>query len=264
MSMNPLSKIIRYEVHDLIRSKWLLIYGLFFWISTDILFRFGGSGGQVVISLMNIILILIPLVSLIFGMIYIYNSREFVELLLTQPVTRRKMFWGMYLGLALPLAVAFVLGIILPLIYSVVDTNSQAAFFNLLVTGVVLTFIFSGLAFYFSNRFDDKIKGLGIAVLIWLFFIVIYDGIMMLLLFIFADWPLDNISIAFSLINPVDLGRIFLLLQLDISALMGYTGASFSRFFGSHLGILIAVISMIIWIIIPTWAGEHKFRQKDF
>ncbi len=262
--MNILSKIIKYELHDLLRSKWLLAYGIFFWISTDILFRFGGSGGHVVLSLMNIVLILIPLVALLFGMIYIYNSREFIELLLTQPVDRRNMFWGMYLGLAFPLALAFVAGVGIPMLYSRIDAQSQMAFINLLVSGIVLTFIFCGLAFYFSNRFEDKIKGLGLAVLVWLFFILIYDGIIMLLLFIFADYPLDKISIAFSLLNPIDLGRIYLLMQLDVAALMGYTGASFSRFFGSNAGIFISLGVMFLWIIIPGLAAKRLFLKKDF
>jgi len=109
--MKILTKIVRYEFHDLLRSKWLIVYTLFFWICADLLFRFGSSGASVVISLMNIVLIFIPLVTLIFGMIYLYNSREFIELLLTQPVDRKQMFQGMYLGLSLPLCAAFIINI---------------------------------------------------------------------------------------------------------------------------------------------------------
>lgn len=261
--MRILSKIIRYEVNDLMRSKWLFVYALFFWACTDILFRFGGGGARVVLSMMNLVLILIPLVALIFGMIYLYNSREFIELLLTQPVDRKRMFWGMYLGLILPLSLAFLIGVNLPLLYTT-GLENLTSFIHLSTTGVALTAIFTALAFYFSIHFEDKIKGLGSAVLVWLFFIVIYDGIIMFVLFFFADYPLDNISIAFSLLNPVDLGRIFLLLQLDISALMGYTGATFSRFFGSDSGIVVALVSMLIWIVFPSVLGERKFRFKDF
>jgi Cu-processing system permease protein len=246
------------------RSKWLLAYAFFFWLCTDMLFRFAGSGGQVVISLLNIVLILIPLVTLLFGMIYIYNSREFIEMLLTQPVDRSSVFHGMYLGLAAPLSVAYLCGTGIPLLYHILDIQSRLAFINLMVSGVILTFIFCGLAFYFSNRFEDKIKGLGIAVLSWLFFILIYDGFVMLLLFVFADYPLDKFSIALSLLNPIDLGRIFLLLQLDIAALMGYTGASFSKFFGSNMGIAIALTVMLAWIIIPGVLAKRLFLQKDF
>jgi len=262
--MKIITKIMRYELRDLLRSKWLVFYGIFFWISADLLFRFGSSGASVVISLMNIVLIFIPLVTLIFGMIYLYSSREFIELLLTQPVDRKQIFRGMYLGLSLPLCVVFTAGINLPLIYMGIDPQSQNAFINLNITGIALTFIFTALAFFVSTKFEDKLKGLGIAVLIWLFFIVIYDGIVMLLLFLFAEYPLDNISIAFSLLNPIDLGRIFLLLQLDVSALMGYTGAVFLRFFGSSMGIIISLVAMLIWIFVPVLSGQRTFMKKDF
>jgi len=45
------------------------------------------------------------------------------------------------------------------------------------------------------------------------------------------DHPLEGPLIAGMLINPVDLGRVLLLLQFDLGALAGYTGALFERFF---------------------------------
>lgn len=259
-----LFKIIKFELNDLLRSKWLVIYFAFFWVTTDLLFRFVGSGASVVVSLMNIVLILIPLVSLLFGMIYLYNSREFIELLLTQPVDRMRMYWGMYLGLALPLIFAFLAGLAIPIIYIPFKIETLFAFANLASTGIALTAIFSAIAFFISTAFEDRVKGLGLAVLVWVFFIIIYDGIVMLILFYFADYPLENASIVFSLLNPIDLGRIFLLLQLDISALMGYTGATFSRFFGSHMGMIISIIAMLIWVAVPVYLGQRKFLTKDF
>jgi Cu-processing system permease protein len=213
---------------------------------------------------MNIVLIIIPLVSLIFGMIYLYNSREFMELLLTQPVARKHVFLGMFFGISVPLALIYLIGIYLPFQYSGIDMQNTNAYLNLGVTGIVLTFIFTALAFYLSTIFEDKVKGLGLAVLLWLFFIVIYDGIILIVLFVFADYPLDNISIVFSLINPINLGRIFLLLQLDVAALMGYTGAVFSRFFGGTTGIIVSLFSMVIWVFTPFFLGQKKFLKKDF
>ncbi len=262
--MRTLRKIIGYVFNDLLRSKWLISYGLFFWLATDLLMRFGGSDARAVISLMNIVLILVPLVALVFGMIYLYNAREFIELLLTQPVDRTRMFFGMYLGLSLPMTLAFLLGVAIPLAYFGGPGEGGGAFLNLAVSGSALTMIFSALAFLFSTRFEDRIKGLGSAVMAWLVFVLLYDGLIMLLLFVFQDYPLENVSIVLSLLNPVDLGRVFMLLQLDISALMGYTGAAFSRFFGSTLGVFIALASMLVWMALPLWFGQRRFRLKDF
>ncbi len=263
--MNVTLKIIKYELHDIIRSKWLLLYFLFFFAVTEILFRFGDSEAGVVISLMNIVLIIIPLVCVIFGMVYLYNSREFVELLLTQPINRRSLYRGMYLGLSMPLVLGFVGGILLPFFLRKGATASDFTLFLFLsLTGVALIFIFIALAFFISLYFEDKVKGLGASILIWLFFTVIYDGIILVLVFIFRDYPFEKASIALSLLNPIDLGRIFLLLKLDVSALMGYTGAVFERFFGSGLGVAISLVSMLIWIWLPFWLGMKKFLTKDF
>ena len=51
-----------------------------------------------------------------------------------------------------------------------------------------------------------------------------------------SDYPLELPLLGLTLLNPVDLGRVLLLLQFDNAALLGYTGAVFERFFGSALG----------------------------
>ena len=64
--------------------------------------------------------------------------------------------------------------------------------------------------------------------------------------------------------NPVDLGRVFLLLRLDVSALMGYTGAVFAQFFGSSVGALAALAGLVFWIAAPTAVAAFRFKRKDF
>jgi Cu-processing system permease protein len=64
-------------------------------------------------------------------------------------------------------------------------------------------------------------------------------------------------------LNPIDLGRILILLKMDISALMGYSGAIFRDSFGSGTGFMIALLVMIAWILIPAWFSLRKFSRKD-
>jgi Cu-processing system permease protein len=97
-------KILRYQLRDVIRGRWILAYTLIFLLVTDVLFRFGGSGDRVVLSLMNVVLLLVPLVSIIFGTMYLYHAREFIVMLLAQPVDRTSLFLGLYGGMAIPLA----------------------------------------------------------------------------------------------------------------------------------------------------------------
>jgi len=63
--------------------------------------------------------------------------------------------------------------------------------------------------------------------------------------------------------NLIDLARILILLQLDISALMGYTGALYQQFFGSGIGIVFSLLMQLIWIIVPLLFALKIFKKKD-
>lgn len=64
-------------------------------------------------------------------------------------------------------------------------------------------------------------------------------------------------------LNPVDLGRILVLLQLDVAVMMGYSGALFKEFMGSVFGSLYSVACMSLWVILPLWYAMRKFDRKD-
>jgi Cu-processing system permease protein len=110
----------------------------------------------------------------------------------------------------------------------------------LLGTGVLLTVVFVALAFAVALRPRTASRGWAGAGA-WMFFAVIYNGLMLLVIQLFHAYPLQQAVIALSLLNPIDLGRILLLLNLDAAALMGFTGAVFQKFFGSATGQLMSV-----------------------
>lgn len=258
-------KILKYTLFDLLRSRWSYLYFGFYLVFSGALLFLSGDVSKVVISLMNVILILCPLIATMFGVMYYYNSREFIELLLAQPVRRTDIFWGQYLGLALSLSLSLLLGIGLPfLFYGIFASGEIWNFFILILDGVLLSFIFSGLAFLIALRNENKIKGFGLAILTWLFFAVIYDGLFLLLLIWFRDYPLERTSIGLAMFNPIDLSRILILLKLDISALMGYTGAVFQKFLGSGLGTILSLGALILWIVLPTLGIRWVALRKDF
>ena len=234
--LKSMVKIIGYEVQDVMRSKWIIFYFLFFLLLTDGLFRFGDGGERVVLSLMNVILLLIPLMSAIFGAMYLYNAREFIELMLSQPISRPSLFGGLYIGLAVPLVAGYAGGMTIPFLIHGAGAAEIQTLLILLVSGIFLTLIFVGLAFGIAILHEDRVKGLSISIFNWLLLAIIYDSVILLLVFIFSDYPLEKPMIAATLFNPIDLARILLLLNVDIAALMGYTGAVFERFFRQCIG----------------------------
>jgi Cu-processing system permease protein len=262
--MSLVKKILTYEFHNTIRSKWVILYTLFFFLVGYSLFTFSGDVNKAYISLMNIIIFIIPLVALIFGSIYLYNSREFIEMMLSQPIDRKSLFTGIYFGTSIPLAAGFVVGISIPFVLFGNVSQQYEGITVLLLIGIALTFIFTAIAFFISVSQDDKAKGLGFSILLWLILAVVYDGFVLFIVYYFAEYPLEKIMIVLSIINPIDLGRILFLIKFNIAALMGYTGAVFQQFFGGFLGIIVSVVFMLLWILIPLSLSTRLFKRKDF
>jgi Cu-processing system permease protein len=258
-------KILKYSFFDLIRSRWSYIYLLFYLLLGSVLLFLNNDLSKAVITLMNVIIILVPLIGTIFGVMYYYSSKEFTELLLAQPIKRSSIFIGQYLGVALSLSISLILGLGIPFVlYGLFQSNEIWDFALLLVTGAFLTLIFTALAFNIALYNEDKIKGFSYAILLWLFMAVVYDGLFLMSLVLFQSYPLDSYSIGATMLNPIDLSRILILLKLDISALLGYTGAVFQKFFGTNIGLLISLSALSIWVILPLLNIFWKSNKKDF
>lgn len=258
-------KILKYSFYDLMRSRWSYVYFIFYMLLGFGLLFLNNNVGKAIITLMNVILILTPLIGTIFGVMYFYSAREFTELLLAQPIKRKQIFLGQYLGVSLSLTMSLLLGLGIPfVIYGVFQSTEVINFLLLLISGTFLTFIFVALSVNITLRHENKIKGFGYAILVWLFLAVIYDGLFLVSLIMFDDYPLDKFTLFATMLNPIDLSRIMILLKLDISALMGYTGALFQNFFGTQMGILTTLFTLILWTVLPILGLLRKSMKKDF
>ncbi|MFD1314603.1 ABC transporter permease [Namhaeicola litoreus] len=258
-------KILKYSFYDLMRSRWSYVYFIFYLLLGFVLLFLNNDLDKAIITLLNIIIVLTPLIGTVFGVMYYYNSKEFTELLLAQPINRKKIFLGQYLGIALSLTLSLVLGLGIPfMLYGLFRSSAIFDFSLLLLIGTFLNFIFVALAFNIALSNENKIKGFGYAILLWLFLAVIYDGLFLTFLVVFEEYPLDKFSLGATLFNPIDLSRILVLLKLDISALLGYTGAVFKKFFGTNFGVILSLISLVVWVALPVLRMNGKLKKKDF
>lgn len=254
-----MTRIIKYVFYDILRTRFILFYTAFLMVCTFAFFQIDGDFGKVVLSLMNIVLMAVPLVSVVFTTIHFFNSYEFIELMLAQPVNRRAVFLSEYLAVASSLCLAFVVGVGFPFVLY----GAWQPISSLMITGIFLTLVFVSLAFFASVLTRDKAKAIGIALLFWFYFSLIYDGLLLWVIYSFSDYPLEKLTLTLIAFNPIDLARIIMLLQLDISALMGYTGAFYKNFFGSNLGILFSFSLLILWVLWPILFALRIFNKKD-
>jgi Cu-processing system permease protein len=252
-------KIAKYVILDILKSKVLLILtGLLLAISIAF-FTLENDPAKALVSLLSVVLIILPLVSIIYATTYYYNAYEFMELLVSQPIKRKTILLAEYIGITFSLLVAFLVGIGIPVLLF----HGNETGFVMILSGVMLVFCFVAFAFLASTITRDKARGIGMSILLWFFLAIIYDAMVLAILFGFSDYPLEKVMIVLASLNPIDLARISVMLKLDVSALMGYTGALYKQFFGGWVGIIYSVTIMAVWTLVPLWMSVRVFGKKN-
>lgn len=254
-----MDRIIRFVIGDIVRNRIVIVYTVLLLLFTFGLFALENRPEKAMLSMLNVVLILVPLVSIIFSTIYFYNSGEFIELVLAQPVGRRRVLLVEYAGLSCSLVLAFLIGAALPVLLY----DRSAATFLLIAAGVGVTVIFVSLAFLGSVLFRDKARGIGLALLVWFFFALVFDGLLLLIMYNFSDYPLEKIVLAVTMLNPIDVARMMVITKMDAAALMGHSGEVFQDFLTTFLGWLVTGAVLLVWAAAPLWGALRIFERKD-
>jgi Cu-processing system permease protein len=253
-----------FQFKNQLRSKWVYFIVFAIGLLSDLMLRFSGDGARSILSLINLALFFIPVIVAIQTAMFIYGNREYMELVLTQPVKRGLLIVQLWLAFWTPIALSILLGMTLPFMYQQAGWNYIGSVFQLAGITILLASIFSLLAVSISLKYDDKAKGLGALLGYWLFLSIIYDGLMLFLIQALSDFSLREISLGAVLLNPVDLSRILLLMLNNGAALLGVTGALFERFVGTGLGMVTIGFLLLIWVLIPSLVSYRTFLKKDF
>src|SRR6187200_91879 len=149
-----MKKILKYVITDILRNKTVIVYTLFLLAASFSVFSLEDNSSKGLLSLLNIILIVVPLVSIIFSTIYVYNSAEFIELLVSQPLKRKTIWLSLFTGLSLSLCIAFLMGAGIPiLIY-----QANMIGITMIIMGLLLTVIFVAIAILATVKTRDKAK----------------------------------------------------------------------------------------------------------
>lgn len=251
--------IIKYVLLDLLRNKIILFYTILLALLAFSVLSLDANPSKGLLSLLNVTLLFVPVISILFATIYFFNSIEFTELLLSQPIKRKSVLLAQYYGVASALSAAYAIGIGLPLFFLVSGIQSL----TLVLIGVLLTLIFTSLSLLIFVKLKDKTKGIGIAIIVALFFSLLFDGLLIGFIFSFHEYPIDQVVLGMIALNPIDLARVLMLLQLDVAVLMGYSGALFKKFLGSATGSVYSIACMLFWVFIPLLLSVKVFKRKD-
>ncbi len=262
---HPFMTIAWFEFRENIRNTWLAIYGASFLVFSALITYAGANEPlQASASLLNLVLLLVPLFSLVFGSLSFSESLPFHEILVALPLQRRSIYWGKWIGLGLGLSLSFLMGMGLGSLLQLNPTQQGfGGYFLLLALGVLLTFIFLGLAFLVVNLARRRELIFGWILLAWFGFFVAYDAMVVGIVLLFGDYPLEGPMLTLVFLNPIDLVRVMLLLHMDLAAMMGYSGAIFQKYLGQQTGLLTGGLALLLWIWLPAWLGLKSFERKD-
>lgn len=253
-------KVYKYTLIDLARNKfvggWLL---LLLGISLG-LFQLEDQPVKAMLSLSQVLLALVPLVASVFSIVYLYDAMEFTELLAVQPLHRSKILGGQVLALATALVLGALAGAGIPLLLF----HPGGASLTLLLACTMLTLVFTAIGALIAIRNREKARGVGLGLVVWFLFVLVYDAILLWVMFAFSDYPIEPLIVPLAALDPIDLGRIMVLLKVDLAAMMGYSGAVYEKFFGSARGILLALAALFAWVAVPAALSFRAFSRKDF
>ena len=111
-----MTRILKYIALDILKNKIVIAYTIMLALFSWSAFGLEDNTSKGALTVLNIVLLTVPLVSVLFTTIYVYNSNEFIELLVSHPVKRSLIWKSLFAGLAGSLVVAYLLGTGIPLI----------------------------------------------------------------------------------------------------------------------------------------------------
>ncbi|TXH56534.1 MAG: ABC transporter permease, partial [Bacteroidia bacterium] len=165
-------RILKYVAIDILKNKIVIAYTIMLALFSWSAFSLEDNAAKGLLTVLNIVLLTVPLVSVLFATIYVYNSNEFIELLVSHPVKRSMIWKALFIGLSLSLVTAYFIGVGIPLLIFA-DWGTALI---MLAAGMLLSVIFVAIAFLSCIFTRDKAKGIGISILLWLYFALLFDG----------------------------------------------------------------------------------------
>ncbi|MBS1946110.1 MAG: ABC transporter permease, partial [Bacteroidetes bacterium] len=91
---------------------------------------------------------------------------------------------------------------------------------TLLLACIMLTLVFTAIGALIAIRNREKARGVGLGLVVWFLFVLVYDAVLLWVMFAFSDYPIEPLIVPLAALHPIDLGRIMVMLKVDLAAMM--------------------------------------------
>lgn len=260
--MNSLfCKVFKYELLNILRNRWVFFYLLLVGAITFSLIHFIADPQKVLVTLSSLTVVLVPLITTLFSSLYWYYNERFTQILLTQPLARSTLYKARICALIGALSLSFIVG---SSIIFLIFAEMSYGFLLLIFIATLLTCIFVSIAIATSSFFNDRMKGMGIVLGLWLYFVLIHDALTLGLLISLREYPMDIPAALLGTINPIGLARVVLMMYNESALLLGHTGALTRLLLTRWQGFAGALLIAAFWLCGPTLLGYFYFKKRDF
>lgn len=274
--MRVLFVIAAKEFRDGLRNRWVLAATLLLaGLALSLAFVGSGPGGTVgatrlavtVVSLSSLSIFLVPLIALLLSYDALVGEieRGTMLLLLAYPVARWQVVLGKFLGQGSILAFAVVVGygvagLVAGLGAGHSDAESWRAFGAMIGSSILLGAVFLSLGYLISVGVREQGTAAGIAVAVWLVFVVLYDMALLGVLLADESHVITTGAVrALLLVNPADAYRLFNLASREVAAYSGLADLGAQARFGA--GVLLPVLAG--WVLAPLALAAALFRRRE-
>jgi Cu-processing system permease protein len=263
------------ELKIALRSRWTQIFAVVFAILAAGVAAAGYviSGGHGVqdfsrtsASLVHLVVLIVPLVSLMLGVLSLSLDRGAAEVVFALPVSRWTILLGRMLGLfaALALAQSFGFGLAGLLVYTQSGPEGVLDFIIVLGASFLATAVFLALAALLSaDAFGRRrTRALALALVAWLVGEVFIDLAALGLATFLPSGAASRVLIVASLVNPIGALRTGALLLVEGTGAFGAASLALLRFTHGPVGATALIaLSLAAWIVVPAlWAGRRLER----
>lgn len=259
------------------RSRWTQIFALVFGalasaVAASGYILSGGHGVQdfarTAVSLVQLVILLVPLTSLLVGVMALAPERGAAELVFAQPVARTTILLGKLFGLFLALAAAQAIGFgAAGLAVSWEAGDEGVGRFLLLVAGsLALTAVFLAIAAFIAADLQgrSRARALAIALAVWFAAVVLFDVAALGAASLLRSGSASRLLIVSVLVNPVDAVRTGVLLGIEGVTAFGAASLAFLRFTRGPVGAAAAIaVSVALWVAVPAWLAARRLERAD-
>ncbi len=268
----------RQELTLAVRSKWTQIFAIVFAllalaVAWSGYILSGGSGVQdfarTSVSLVQLVILLVPLASLTIGVLSLAADRGAAEILYSQPVSRGVIVLGQAAGVFLALIAAEAVGFGAAglVVFSHAGGEGIGEYLALFGSAALLTAIFVAVAALIAigSIGRRRARGLAVALVVWFVAVVLFDVMVLGIASLLRSGQASRLLIVSVIVNPVDAIRTGALLIAQGTAAFGAASLAFLRFSKGPLGAgLLLGGSVIFWIAAPIVAALRRVRGVDF